>query len=370
MVICPLFSVDGWECEWNPRVGHRFVRPDMPTILVRRGDFDGQLVVQRTLLDRVMNFRPEIYGYQAGGYQGGGEIELFPKWSRETRLAMDGTMLRHPVGIFTAEGQPTTGAGLRYALEARKLPNGYEKIDGPHLIRAYRHAVAQWKKDRDPAARMFLILCAFDVLRRFPLVSFADGDGGGIYSLASMERNVAATPHQGALGITRENAWCLRCVVEAYRAAPSPLFAEWIRRFVAMLDLGQSYGGALERHGFSDGLAEEQDDARRLGVQPDEEWCTSWQTPFLIVAVNEARKLVPTCAAAARNVMVRVRPWWREIEPVAGDVYDGNPTAPGLPRYLIVAKGGRPFERITRGVGPARAAYDGFAFQAFSEVGL
>lgn len=367
MVSVPQFSFGAWQCDYNPRVGHRFTGSS--TILVRRGDFDGQLIVQRSVIDRALNLRPAIYGLHGGGYQGGDGIELYPRWTRDTRLAMDGTMLRHPVGLFTAEGQPTTGAGLRYALDARKLPNGYEKIDGPHLIRAYRHAVAQWKKDGDPVARMLLILCAFDVIRRFPLTPFVNGEGPE-YSLATMELNVSIYPHMGALGITRENAWCLRAVVEAQRAAPSLLFAEWIRRFVAMLDQGQSFGGALERHAFGQGLAEEESDARALGVQPDEEWCTSWQTPFLIVAIREAMRVVPECYAQGRNVLARVRPWWREIEPVGGDVYDGIPTAPGLPRYLIVAKGGHAFERITRGVGPARAAYDGFAFQAFSEVGL
>lgn len=361
-----IFEFDGWQVDYQPRKGHVFSR-GRDRILVRRNK-DGTLAVQRSWLDRTANLSPAPYGSTSGGEQGGDGIELFPRWTRDNRLAMDGTAMRHDVGYFTPDGMPTLGDGKRYPLAARNLANGYERYDGSHYIRAYRHAVAQWKKDRDPFARMWLILCAFDVIRRWPLVGFADGEGPE-YSLAAMEQNVAASPHLGALGITRENAWGLRCVVEAYRASQYPLFRTWIDRFVRMVEVGQAANGAIERHTKASGL--QQGEPWGMFNLPDyAEVCVSWQTPFLVVAVNEARKLVPECTESARTIMARIQAWWHNVELVPGDVYDGIPTNPGLPRYLVVAINGNLDDYISEGVGPARSQYDGYAFEAFKEIGL
>ena len=371
----PTFEFDGWKCEYNPRRGHLFTHPDKPSIMVRRGDYDGQLFVQRGWVRRLFHINPDAYGPPAyhgledGGYQGGGEIELHPKWTRETERRLDGTIRRHHIGRFSDTGEPLPPwPGPRYPLAARPQGDGYQAIDGAHLIRAYSHAIAQFAHDRDPVARYWLILCAHEVMRRFPLVPFMDGEGPE-YSLATMFRNVTATPHTGALGIQRENAWSLRCVVEAQRVAPSRMFAVWIQRFVDMLYLGQAANGATERHDKNSGL-QQGEPYNMFGLDANAEVCVSWQIPFMVVAVREAMRVVPECHAHGRVVLERFKSIWDSAPRVGGDVYDGIPTAPGLPRYLVVARDGQLVPRITEGVGPARSTYDGYAFQAFHEVGL
>lgn len=354
------FNFDDWTCEYQPRKGHIFTR-GRNRILVRKGEHPQQLIVQRSWLTRTANLAPPYYGAKDGGEQGGQGIDLYPAWSRETLMRLDGTIRRHHIARFDAQGEPLASwPGPRYALAARWQGDGYQAIDGAHLIRAYSHAIAAWAKLRDPVARMWLILCAHDVMRRFPLQPFTDGDGSE-YSLVSMETNVWKNPHQGALGVTRENAWCLRAVVEAQRAAPSRVFAEWIRRFVAMVEMGQAHNGAVERVGQSSGL-HQGEPWGMFGLSPDFEVCTSWQTPFLIVAL--AKAVTPETRDHVRVILGRIQPWWRNVPLVLGE--DNAP--PGLPRYLIVARGGILATHIQAGVGPARPYYDSAAFAAFASV--
>jgi len=373
-MIVPLYCVNEWACT-KTRQGFLFKHPDRASIMVRFGDYPGQLFVQRGVLRRVLRLNPKVYdppeyyGLADGGYQGGDGIDIYPKWTRTTLAKLDGTIRRHHIGHFTEAGTPTAPwPGARYPLAARPHGDGYQDIDGAHLIRAYSHAVAAWSYARDPVARMWSILCANQVMRRFPLVPFLDAEGPE-YSLATMWRNVTTTPHQGALGVQRENAWALRCVVESQRAAPHPTQATWIRTFIDMLYIGQAESGATERHDRNSNL-QQGEPWGMFGLADDVEVCTGWQWQFMAVAVREAMRVVPETYAHGRVVLERFKAMLDSAPRVHGDVYDGIPTAPGLPRYLVVARGGLLVPRVTEGVGPARAAYDGYAVKAFQEVGL
>lgn len=392
----PLFEFDEWTCDYSPRIGHRFEHPLRGVVLVKPGSFPGQLVVQRTWARRLLNRRPEIhgpkvYGTTAGGEQGGQGIEIDPVWDPWTRDALDGVALRHDVGFFAPDGTPSFGDGKRYPLTARRLPNGFERYDGPHYIRAYRHALAQWNHDRDPFARMWLLCCWADVYRRFPLAPFVDTEGPE-WSLASMGYNVTASPGLGALGITRENAWALRLgaeVLGVLRDSSVSLYAylrmknlhptntpdgssyralnrKWCEKFVYVLHIGQAQNGALERHSVRDGVAQEASEYVSFGGSPDDEWCTSWQTPFLLVALARAARYLPEgrTRERAEQIVERVRPWWRNVPFTAGE----DDSEPGLPRYLTVAKRGKLEDFIRSGYGPARTYYDESASAAMVEI--
>lgn len=352
----PLFSFDGWTCTYS-RLGHLFTHPDKPSIMVRRGDYDGQLFVQRGWLRRVLRINPDAYGPPTywglpdGGYQGGGEIDLHPKWTRETERRLDGTIRRHHIGFFNDDGTPWTGDGWRYPLVARYHGDGYHDIDGPHYIRAYEYAVAQYAKNRCPVARMWQILCATHVMRRFPLQPFVNGDGPE-YSLASMWANVSVSPHLGGLGICRELAWSLRCVVEAQRVSPTDEFRAWIERMIDTIYLGQALNGACESHTYGQGLAQEETEARAFGIPEGVSWCVRWQHPFLIRAVREAMDVVPSTASHGRTILERFRPWFFD------------PTFP-QGRYLVMSDG-----PITQGYGPGIPTYDEDARDAIRSAGL
>lgn len=364
------FEFGEWKCDYQPRRGHLFTAPGKPSILVRRGAYLGQLVVQRNWFRRLFNLRPDAYGPPSyfglpdGGYQGGDRIVLLPQWSRSSQRQLDGTAMRHHVGFFDETGAPASPfPGPRYPLMARPHADGYQDIDGPHYIRAIEDAMVEFAKTGDPFARMWLILCANHVIRRFPPVPFTDGDGPE-YSLASMETNVWMFPHTGALGIVRENAWCLRAVVEAQRVAPSLLFENWIKRFVAMAKNGQGLDGALERHTYADGLDE--GEAYKLGMATNLHYCTGWQPPFFVRAVREAMRVVPACFDDGRTILERCRNVWRTAPRVAGE--DNGPS--GLPRYLVIGDANGLYPEIRSGFGPARAYYDVDSFNCFLEVGL
>lgn len=358
------FDFNGWTCTLT-RNGHLFKR-GREKILVRHGP-NRLLTVQRTWLARTFNLHPPTYGnVNDGGEQGGQGIVLYPTTGSLAQL--DGTIERHAIASFMGDGTPRPPwPGPRYPL-SQDSESPYKRIDGAHYVRAYSHAVAQFAHDRDPVARMWLILCAHEVMRRFPLAPFTDGEGPE-YSLVTMLRNVFATPHTGALGIQRENAWALRCVVEAQRVAPSRMTESWVRQFVEMLYMGQAANGATERHDKASGL-QQGEPWGMFGLAENVEVCVSWQIPFMVVAVREAMRVVPETYAHGRVVLARFKEIWRSVPYTTGDVYDGIPTAPGLPRYLVVARDGVLSNYIREGVGPARSAYDGYAFQAFREVGL
>lgn len=401
MTRVPVFEFGPWRCEWNARRGtHTFTGPStivvhsnaawksgMPP--VRHGEHLPArfMQVDRTLLRRLrgaIGWPPPMKGWgnvTDGGEQGGQGVELYPAWRDDRLRELDGTIERHAIGACHADtGAPITREDLgsgEYVLHAATMNDGvpfqlwpfvgqdwahplahWQRIDGAHLIRAYAAAVAAWNAKRDPVARMWLILVAHEVVR-----SYAFERTGG-WSLASMEDNVHATPHTGGLGITRWNAWCLRAVVEAQKAAPCRLFSSWIQRYVDVLYLGQAENGALERHKYGEGLDQEEP-VRLFGLDPRFEWCTSWQTPFLVAAVREAMRAVPMVYGHGRTILERARLLW-DVPYVAGE--DGS--QPGLPRYLVIAESGRLLERVTWGVGPARPYYDGDAFRCFAEVGL
>jgi len=356
----PIFEFDNWRCTYT-RQGHLFERQGSPSIMVRRGDYDGQLFVQRGWLRRLFRLNPSAYsppdyfGLPDGGYQGGGEIELYPKWTRQTQAHLDGTIRRHHIGFFNDDGTLWAGDGMRYPLVGRYHGDGWHDIDGPHYIRAYYNAVALYAKTKDPVARMWLILCATHVMRRFPMTPFVNGDGPE-YSLTSMWNNVNAAPHLGGLGICRELAWSLRCVVEAQRVSPTDEFKAWIVRMIDTIYMGQASNGACERHAYGQGLGQEEAEARTFGIKDGEDWCVRWQAPFLIVAVREAMAVVPETFVHGRTILERFRPWY------FGDV----PTA----KYLVMAKDGVVLPQITLGVGPGIPTYDEAAKTAIVSVGL
>jgi hypothetical protein len=401
----PLFEFDGWRCDWNPRVGHTFSR-GLERIRVRSNGawrpgmsnvvHGPHLPARFMQVDRgALAFArvstigpPSMKGWgnvTDGGEQGGQGIELFPRYTRTTLAALDGTMERHPVAAFHWDtGEPLTRTQLgieEYVLDGASMNDGvpfqlrpfvgqdwghklaaWKRIDGAHLVRAFSHAVAAWNAKRDPAARLFLIAIGHEVMRSYATVR-TGSDGNG-WSLASQEFNVHTTPHTGGLGIVRWNAHCLRAVVEMHKAAPSTLSEDWIRRYVDVLYMGQAENGALERHDYASGL-DQQEPVRLFGLDTRFEWCTSWQVPFMVVAVRQAMRAVPSCYAHGRTVLERAKRLW-DVPTVAGE--DNAPH--GLPRYLVVAESGRLFDRVTWGVGPARPYYDADAFQSFAEVGL
>lgn len=335
MTRVPLYEHDGWTVDYQPRKGHILQR-GRKRILIRESG--RRMTVQRTWLDRVLNLHPAPHGnIFDGGEQGGGGIDLYPACSDIARL--DGTIERHAIGWWDEDGTPRF-PGTRYPLQQYEPTSPYKKIDGPHYIRAFGPAIGL----RDIVARFWLITCAHDILRRFPMTPFIDGDGPE-YSLASMWINVNANPHQGGLGICRELAWSLRCVVEAQRVAPSETFRAWIVRMIDTIYMGQAANGACERHAFGQGLAQEETEAREFGIRDGEEWCVRWQHPFLIVAVREAMRVVPACYTNGRVVLERLRPWYEDSCPKG--------------RYLVMNEG-----PITRGFGPGIPTYDEVAREA------
>jgi hypothetical protein len=365
------FEFGSWSCDYQPRRGHLFTHPSKPSILVRRGAYPGQLVVQRNWFRRLFNLSPSYYGPPSyfglpdGGYQGGDRIVLLPQWSRSSQRQLDGTAMRHHVAVFDAVGGPAPQwPGPRYPLTARPHADGYQDIDGPHYIRAIEDGMVEHAKTGCPFARMWAILCAHHVIRRFPPVPFTDGDGPE-YSLASMETNVWMFPHTGALGIVRENAWCLRAVVEAQRIAPSLTFENWIKRFVAMVEKGQALNGALERHTYGQGLDQEEP-VLKYGVDPKIEWCTSWMVPFMVRALREAARVVPACTDNARTIMSRVKPWLVNVPFADGEDNSWR----WLPLYLLIGESGDLYPTITRGVGLSRPYYATDMDNCFREMGL
>jgi hypothetical protein len=414
MTRVPVFEFDGWTCEWNARKGAHTFKRGGQTIVVRSNAIPGAkhtaalplryARVDRTLLRRLAAWallpprlrahgdptvQPgDLVGFgnvTDGGEQGGQGIELLPTWTPETRAAMDGTIERHPCFAFNAtSGAPLTRAEIgfaeQYTLDAATPNTGrpsqfapfvapysgkyerWQRIDGAHLVRAFEYAVAQFAHDRDPISRFDLVNVGHDVMR-----SYTTSETNG-WSLAAMERNVFASPHTGGLGITRWNAWCLRAVVEAQRAAPSRVFADWIRRYVGVLYMGQAECGAFERHKFGDGI-DQGEPVLLFGLPERYEWCTSWQVPFMVRAVREAMRVVPETQSQGRVILERAKRLWDRAPVVGGDVYDGIATASGLNRYLVIAENGVLVDRVTMGVGPARALYDADAFACFAEVG-
>lgn len=337
----PIFSFDDWKCEYNARRGHLFTKGRQTILIRERGR---RMTVQRTWLARTFDLHPTIYGdpYN-GGVQGGGDIDLHPKYDQ---AKLDGTIERHAVGWWNEDGTPHM-PGTRYPLQQDEPTSPYKKIDGPHLIRAFGPAVG----GRDIVARFWLITCAYDVMRRFPMQPFVNGDGPE-YSLASMWTNVNATPHQGGLGICRELAWSLRCVVEAQRVSPTDEFKAWIERMVDTIYLGQALNGACESHTFGQGLAQEEAEARTFGIPEGKSWAVRWMAPFLIRAVREAMDVVPSTASHGRTILERFRPWFF------------NPAFP-QGRYLVMSDG-----PITQGYGPGIPTYDDDAREAIRSAGL
>jgi len=371
------FDFNGWTCTLT-RNGHLFKHPDKPSILVRRGDYDGQLFVQRGWLRRVFNMNPKAYGPPSyygepdGGLQGGSDIELYPKWARGTQAKLDGTIRRHHIGKFNEKGEPLAPwPGPRYPLAARYHGDGYQDIDGAHLIRAYEHAVAQFAHDRDPVARMWLILCAREIMRRFPILPFTDGEGPE-YSLATMHKNVFADPHRAKLGVIRELAHSLRCVVESQRVAPMRLTETWITRFVEMLYMGQALNGAFGDFRYGEAMEQE---APWTVAQPggftvlstDEGEFPSFQARFLYVALHEASKVVPATRTHVRVMLERAKRLEDSCVKVP-DLY--RPELRGLPRWVIVSRGGQLLSTVTEGVGYADTTYDEDMRKVWREQGL
>lgn len=400
MTHVPMFDAYGWTCDFQARKGHVFSKgagrivvrsnaawaPGMPT--VKHGAYLPArfLTVERTRARRLMPHALTGWGNNLdGGEQGGHGIVLMP--TAGTLAELDGTMERMPIAAFHAvTGEPLTRADLgfqdEYLLSAATPSDGsplqfrafasslaqthpqarWQRIDAAHLIRAYSAAMVLAGQG-DPVARFWLICCAHDVIRSYA-VKRTRSDGQG-WSLAAQEENVAARPGTGGLGIVRWNAWSLRCVVEAYRVAPSRMFADWIRRYVSVWQKGQAVTGPLERHDYASGL-DQQEPVRIFGLDPRYEWCTSWQHPFAVRAVREAMRYVPECEADGLNILRRIKPWLSDVPFVQGE----DSSAPWLPRYLVIAKDGVLLDKVTWGVGPARGYYGADMVQCFQEVGL
>lgn len=339
-MIVPLYSVNGWTCDYQPRKGHVLTKGRDRILIRERG---ARMTVQRTWFDRVFDRHPEPYGnVYNGGEQGGGGIDLHPKYDR---AKLDGTIERHAIGWWNADGTPHM-PGTRYPLQSFEPTSPYAKLDGPHYVRAFGPGVGS----RDPVAIWWLQTCAYDVMRRFPLQPFTDGDGPE-YSLHSMWINVNASPHQGGLGICRELAWSLRCVVEAQRVAPCEEFRWRIIRMIDTIYMGQALNGACESHTYGQGLAQEETEARSFGIPEGQSWAVRWQAPFLIRAVREAMDVVPSTHAHGRTILERFKPWYEPSFPKG--------------KYLVMNEG-----PITRGYGPGIPTYDEDAVMAIRSVGL
>ncbi len=363
------FDFNGWTCTLT-RNGHLFSGPS--TILVRHGD-NRRLTVQRTWFARASNLHPKPYGnVDDGGEQGGQGIDLYPKWTRATRDAMDGTIERHAIASFMGDGTPRPPwPGPRYPL-SQDSESPYKRIDGAHYVRAYSHAVAQFAHDRDPVARMWLILCAHEVMRRFPLASFTDGEGPE-YSLATMHKNVFADPHRAKLGVIRELAHALRGVVESQRVAPMRITETWITQFVEMLYMGQALNGAFANNTIDEPSAEQgqpwtvaQPGSFRL-LTPDEGEFPSFQARFMYVALNEASKVVPATRTHVRTMLERAKRLEDGCMKVT-DLY--RPELRGLPRWVIVSRGGQLLTDVTEGIGYADTTYDEDMRRVWQEQGL
>lgn len=273
MVICPLFSVDGWECEWNPRVGHTWSRGISRVRVRSNGAWKpgmapvkhGNLLparfmqVDRGLIDlarAALGFPRRMRGFGEntsstgarplkgwgnvtdGGEQGGQGIVLHPRYTRTTLAELDGTIERHPIAAFHFDtGMPLTrddlGYSANYVLDGATVasnppyqlaqfigggwPNPavvtWQRIDVFHYCRAFNAAVAAWHAKRDPVGFFQLLACAHEVLRWLPLLPVTNGD-----SLYQRLRNLEASGHHGKMGVVRGRAHALRVVVEAARA--------------------------------------------------------------------------------------------------------------------------------------------------------
>jgi hypothetical protein len=249
--------------------------------------------------------------------------------------------------------------------------SGYQRIDGLHMIRAYEYAVAQYAKNKCPVARMWLILCATNIMRRFPLTPFTDGEGPE-YSLATMHKNVFADPHRAKLGVIRELAHSLRCVVESQRVAPMRLTETWITRFVEMLYMGQALNGAFGDFRYGEGMEQEapwtvfQPGGFRI-LTSDEGEFPSFQARFLYVALHEASKVVPATRTHVRVMLERAK----KLEDSCWKVPDlYRPELRGLPRWVIVSRGGELLPTVTGGVGYADTTYDEDMRKVWREQGL
>jgi hypothetical protein len=304
---------------------------------------------------------------------------------------MDGTIERHWIGAFHLE----TGAPLLreeigfqddYRLDqcslnseppiqlrpfstapiAHKLSD-WRRIDAAHLIRAYSHAVAAYAAKQDPAARMWLICQAHDVIRSYclrPIHEPPYADGYDRLSLYKLKTNVWANPHLAKIGIVRWLAWSLRAVVEAQRVAPSRLFSAWIQEFVDLLLLAQAENGALADEVSSDSL--NQDEPYQLGLDRRLGVCTPWQHSFMVSALRKAVDVLPTLREPVRVIFARMAPMFRDV-PYVADMYGG---VPGPNRYVVTSKDGELLPKITTGIAPARTENQADTFRCFEEMGV
>lgn len=359
MIRVPRYDWKGWECWYEAGVGHRWrTLLGTGTILVRH--WGRRLTVQRTLRSQKSDVHPAPYGNPTnGGEQGGPGIELHPRYDR---VKLDGTIERHAIGWWREDGTPYF-PGTRYVLGQEEPTSPYAKIDGSHYVRAFGPA-CRCEEEGDPVGPWWLDVCAADVMRRWPLAGFTDAEGPE-YSLFAMKRNVELMPGLGALGICRELAWGLRCVVESQRVRPTRMKKQWIGVMVWVIAQGQAANGAVERHGKETGL-QQGEPWGMFGLEPGVEVCTSWQVPFLVRALREALEVVPELQAAVRSILRPIKGWWLTVPMVAGE--DGS--EPGLPRYLVVARDGKLEDVIQSGVGPARPYYDEDAHAVFADMGV
>jgi len=358
------FDFNGWTCTLT-RNGHLFQR-GREKILVRHGP-NRRLTVQRTWLARTFNLHPPTYGnVNDGGEQGGQDVVLYPTTGSLAQL--DGTIERHAIASFMGDGTPRPPwPGPRYPL-SQDSESPYKRIDGAHYLRAYGPALPF---PEDPVARMWLILCAHEVMRRFPLAPFTDGEGPE-YSLATMHKNVFADPHRAKLGVIRELAHSLRCVVESQRVAPMRLTETWITRFVEMLYMGQALNGAFGDFRYGEGMEQEapwtvfQPGGFRI-LTSDEGEFPSFQARFLYVALHEASKVVPATRTHVRVMLERAK----KLEDSCWKVPDlYRPELRGLPRWVIVSRGGELLPTVTGGVGYADTTYDEDMRKVWREQGL
>lgn len=414
----PLFSVAGWSCTFEgdrhvfSKSGSKIVvrsnglSPTANRDLVPRG-----ATVERTRLRQLLPHAITGWGNNTNGNdQGGQGIDLQPVLAPDTQAALDGTIERHPVCLFNADGTPKGRERLGYTFEytpANDTPreerimwyavnlssslvqSGWQRIDPAHLCRAFNPAVVLWREKRDPVAFWWLQVVANDVM-----IEYADKPlqvGGDPWGLADiLERTRTVAKGTAWFGELRHHAHSLRAVVEAHRALGNhdegrDLYAQqraWLVDFVEMVHNVQAPNGAMTMNDIYSGQDQRapwtvdqywRTPGRGIDgmsiLSPDETECVSWQAPYMIRALYEAHAVLrdPETSRRVRDIVAKWMRVWHTCELLTSE-YDTSRYT--LPKYLVVKRGLKYLDTLNEGIGRGLSQWDDDSFQVARALGI
>ena len=240
--------------------------------------------------------------------------------------------------------------------------------DQYHGARAFMRPLGKYRADHDPIARALISLYAADAMNAYTLGDVPKWSEQ--WTPFSLRRDIdAALANPGKGGrIVRGEAWTLRLLVAALEVG-APNRAELEAHVAALLRYiraVQMPSGAFYDARFGAGLDQDEPWLNPLLLLAKNKGeCPSWQVPFLVRAVWEAQKQLPSQRELCIAIVLDAEKLWGPRTPRV-DGEDGAPA--GLPRYLVTSIDGTPVAEITEGVGPARPYYDSDAFECFAEA--